>query len=216
MHKRQAGFQNFTMRNFSMLLALLAMLVTSACETTSNWLKGRRTADPEDVIIDAPQANQYLNELQELASGDPATQAEIYADAEAAATLTPNPQTKLRYALVLATAGHPGTNTLESQKVLRDLQTQADMMTSAESALATIYLNNVENRIVIESELRRLRSSTSRAASTEQAAIERRISTVESENRRLRESLADAEATIEALSAIERSIRAQSENDALR
>ena len=100
--------------------------------------------------------------------------------------------------------------------MLRDLQTQADMMTSAESALATIYLNNVENRIVIESELRRLRSSTSRAASTEQAAIERRISTVESENRRLRESLADAEATIEALSAIERSIRAQSENDALR
>ena len=210
MHKRQTG-----LRNCSMLIAMLALLVTSGCETTSNWLKGRRTAEPEDVLIDAPQANQYLNELQELASGDPATQAEIYADAEAAATLTPNPQTKLRYALVLATAGHPGTNTLESQKVLRDLQTQSNMMTSAEAALATIYLNNVEDRIVIESELRRMRASTSQAASTEQAAIERRISMVESENRQLRESLADAEATIQALSAIERSIRAQSENDVL-
>ena len=86
MHKRQAGI-----RNYSMLLALLALLVASGCETTSNWLKGRRTAEPEDVLIDAPQANQYLNELQELTSGDPATQAEIYADAQAAATLPPGP-----------------------------------------------------------------------------------------------------------------------------
>jgi predicted RNase H-like nuclease (RuvC/YqgF family) len=64
----------------------------------------------------------------------------------------------------------------------------------------------------VESELQRLRSSTSRAASSEQAAVERRITTVESENRQLRESLAEAEAKIEALSSIERSIREQSGN----
>lgn len=207
MHRRQSGIRIFTVT-----LTLLALVLTSGCEATSNWLKGRRTAEPEDVLIDAPQANQYLNELQELSTGDPATQAEIFADAQSAATLTPDPQTKLRYALVLGTAGHPGTNMVEAQGVLRDLLSQTEMMTSAEVALATIYLNNVEDRIVLDAELRRLRSSTSRAASSEQAAIERRIAMVESENRQLRESLADAESKIEALSSIERSIREQSGN----
>jgi hypothetical protein len=175
-------------------------------------LKGRRTAEPEDVLIDAPQANQYLNELRDLAGGDPATQAEIYADSQSAATLTPDAQTKLRYALVLATAGHPGTSIVESQRILRELLSQTEMMTSAEVSLASIYLNNVEDRIVLESELQRSRSSTSRAASSEQAALERRIASVESENRQLRESLAEAESKIEALSSIERSIREQSGN----
>jgi hypothetical protein len=207
MHRRQAGI-----RIYGIVLALLALVVTSGCESTSNWLKGRRTAEPEDVLIDAPQANQYLNELRDLAGGDPATQAEIYADSQSAATLTPDPQTKLRYALVLATAGHPGTSIVESQRILRELLSQTEMMTSAEVSLASIYLNNVEDRIVLESELQRSRSSTSRAASSEQAAIERRIASVESENRQLRESLAEAESKIEALSSIERSIREQSGN----
>jgi hypothetical protein len=207
MHKRLA-----TIRIFSFTLALLALLVASGCETTSNWLKGRKTADAEDVTLDAPQTNQYLIELQDLASGDPATQAEIYADAEAAATLTPDPQTRLRYALVLATTGHSEWNAGEAQGILRDLLSQTEMMNSVEVALATIYLNEVEDRIVLESELGRLRSSASRATTTEDAAIARRISTIENENRQLRESLADAESKIEALSSIERSIREQNEN----
>lgn len=199
-------------RNYSIALALLALVLTSACETTSNWLKGRRTAKAEDVSFDVPAANQYLHELQVLAGGDPATQAEIYADAQSAATLTPGTSTRLRHALVLATTGHSETNSVEAQRILRDLLAQTEMMTSTEVALAAIYLNEVEARIVLESETRRLRASTSRAASTEQAAIARRISVVENENRRLRESLADAEAKLEALSSIERSIREQSEN----
>ncbi len=207
MHRRLARI-----RTFSIALALLALVVTSGCETTSNWLKGRRTADAEDIALDAPEANHYLVELQELASGDPATQAEIYADAQSAATLTPDTSTKLRYALVLATTGHPETNNVEAQGLFRDVLSQREMMTATEIALATIYLNDVEARIVLESETRRLRASTSRAATTEEAAVARRISTVENENRQLRKSLADAEAKIEALSSIERSIREQSEN----
>ena len=194
---------------------LIAAVVLSGCESTSNWLKGRRTAEPtDDVVIGSSDANVYLTELQTLASGDPATQAEIFADAESAATLTPGTSTQLRYALVLATPGHSGTDPAGAQSIFRELLARPEMLTSAETALATIFLNDVEARIVLDSEARRLRAENTRAATTEEAAIAQRISRVEAENRQLRQSLADAEAKLEAITSIERSIREQSgEND---
>jgi len=192
---------------------MIAVLVVSAgCESTNNWLRGRKTAEAEPVILGAPEANAYLNEMYELASGDPATQAEIFADANSAATITPGTSTRLRYALVLATPGHSETNAAEAQSILRDLLSQTELMNSAEIALATIHLHDVEQRLVLDAETRRLRSENTRAATTEEAAIARRITNVEAENRQLRQSLADAEAKLEALSAIERSIREQSAN----
>lgn len=195
-----------------MIIAVLA--VTAGCESTTNWLKGRRTADAEPVILGAPEANTYLTEMYELASGDPATQAEIFADANSAATITPGTSTRLRYALVLATPGHAETNATEAQSILRDLLSQTELMTPAEIALATIHLHEIEERLVLDAEARRLRAENSRAATTEAAAVARRITNVEAENRRLRQSLADAEAKLDALSAIERSIREQSANTA--
>jgi len=202
-----------TTRGARTTVMLIAVLVVSAgCESTSNWLRGRKTAEAEPVILGAPEANAYLNEMYELASGDPATQAEIFADANSAATITPGTSTRLRYALVLATPGHSETNAAEAQSILRDLLSQTELMNSAEIALATIHLHDVEQRLVLDAETRRLRSENTRAATTEEAAVARRITNVEAENRRLRQSLADAEAKLEALSAIERSIREQSAN----
>ena len=97
-------------------VTLLVIVITSGCQTTTDWLKGRRTANADDpIILGAPEANAYLSELYELASGDPATQAEIYADAESAATLTPGTSTQLRYALILGTPGHSESNGIASQ-----------------------------------------------------------------------------------------------------
>lgn len=197
------------------IAAVVAALLLSGCETTTNWLKGRKTADPTDeLILDSTEANVYLNEMFELISGYPATQAEIYADAESAATLTPGPSTQLRYALVLATPGHSGSNDAEAQRLLRDILAQTEMMTTAETALATIYLRDVETRLVLNSESRRLRSASTQAATTEDAAISQRMARIEAENRQLRESLAEAEGKLEAITSIERSIREQSgDND---
>jgi len=197
------------------IAAVVAALLLSGCETTTNWLKGRKTADPTDeLILDSTDANVYLNEMFELISGYPATQAEIFADAESAATLTPGPSTKLRYALVLATPGHSGSNDAEAQRLLRDILAQTEMMTTAETALATIYLRDVETRLVLNSESRRLRSASTQAATTEEAAISQRMARIEAENRQLRESLAEAEGKLEAITSIERSIREQSgDND---
>jgi hypothetical protein len=159
-----------------------------------------------------PAAKQRLTGSRD--DGYPATQAEIFADAESAATLTPGPSTQLRYALVLATPGHSGSNDAEAQRLLRDILAQTEMMTTAETALATIYLRDVETRMVLNSESRRLRSASTQAATTEDAAISQRMARIEAENRQLRESLAEAEGKLEAITSIERSIREQSgDND---
>jgi hypothetical protein len=202
-----------TVRIFT-LAAIAAALLLSGCETTTNWLKGRKTADPtDDVVFGSADAGTYLSELSELVSGDPATQAEIFADSQSAATLTPGPSTQLRYALVLATPGHSESNDGEAQGILRDVLARPEMMTSSEASLATIYLRDVETRMVLDTEARRLRSENSRAATTEEAAIAQRMSRIETENRRLREALAEAESKLEAITSIERSIREQSEDN---
>lgn len=194
----------------TLVTAIAATLV--GCAQTSDWLKGRRTASADDpVIVGTPDANVYLEELQDLAAGDPATQAEIFADANAAASLTPGPSSTLRLALVLATPGHSESNAERAQSLLREVLTRTQLLTPAEVSLATIHLNNVERLIVASAEARRLRASSSRAAATEERAISQRLVNVEAENRQLRRDLADAESKLEAITSIERSIREQEE-----
>ena len=193
-------------------VAVVAVIVATmvGCTQTTDWLKGRRTAKADDpVILGAPDADVYLRELSDLAAGDPATQAEIFADADAGATLTPGPNTQLRLALVLATPGHPESDPEQAERLLREVLTQTELLTQAEISLATIHLNGVESLIVANAEARRLRASTSRAARTEEQAISQRLASVEAENRQLRRDLEDAEAKLEAITSIERSIREQ-------
>ena len=196
------------------LVVIIATAATlSACTQTRDWLQGRRTATPnEQVILGAPEADAYLQELYELATGDAFTQVEIHADAESAAKLTPDPSTRLRYALVLATPGHAATDAQQAQSLLRELLAQTEMMTPSEVALATLYLRDVEERIVLGAETQRLRVENAEAQTTERRAISQRIASVEAENRRLRAELADAEQKLEAITSIERSIRAQENN----
>jgi hypothetical protein len=189
----------------------LVALLLGGCAQTKELMSGMRKSSPaEDVgILGAPETDQYLQEMYKLVAGDPATQAEIYADARSASTLTPGPSTNLRYALVLAAPGHAESNAEMAQSLLRELLTQAPLMTQAEISLATIHLKSVEQLIVANSDVRRLRASTSRAAQTQEAAASARLTSVEAENRRLRQDLEEAEDKLEAITTIEQSIRAQ-------
>jgi hypothetical protein len=190
---------------------MLVALLLGGCAQTKQLMSGmHNSSSSEDVgILGAPEADQYLQEMYKLVAGDPATQAEIYADARSASTLTPGPSTNLRYALVLATPGHAESNAEMAQSLLRELLTQAPLMTQAEISLATIHLKSVEQLIVANSEVRRLRASTSRAAQTQETAASARLTSVEAENRRLRQDLEEAEDKLEAITTIEQSIRAQ-------
>jgi hypothetical protein len=193
-------------------VAALVVALFAGCSQTKNFLTGK--GSPPSVtgdvgILGAPEAEQYLAELYDLAAGDPATQAEIFADAQSGARLTPGPQTNLRYALVLATPGHAEFDPEQAQSMLREILTQSELMTQAEIALATINLKSVEQLAIANSEARRLRASTSRAAQTQEDATKQRLATVEADNRRLRRELEEAEEKLDAITSIERSIREQ-------
>jgi hypothetical protein len=191
-------------------MTALVAAALSGCGGTTDWIKGRiASSTDESEILGAPEIEIYISELGQIAAGDPAAQAEVYADAAAAAQLTPSPSTNLRFGLVLAIPGHPESNPLEAQKVLREVLTQTLLLTPAEISLATIHLNNVERQIIAASESRRLRSSSSRAAQTQEQALQQRLATVEAENSALRRDLEEAEQKLEAIATIERSIREQ-------
>ena len=191
-------------------LALPLVMLLSACSQTSDWIKDRvSTSSEEPQLLGAQEIDTYITELGQIASGDPAAQAEIYADAATAAQLTPSPATNLRLGLVLAIPGHPESDPERAQSILREVMTQTLLLTPGELALATIHLNSVERQIVANIELNRLRTSTSRAAQSQQQTNKRRMAAIETENQRLRNELAEAEQKLEAITSIERSIREQ-------
>jgi len=200
-------------RTLKTAVLLTAFALLSGCAQTKNWLDkvtpGGGSSSSGTVILGAPSADDYLQTLNSLATGDPATQAEIYADAESRSTLTPDPSTNLRFALVLATPGHSGSDPERAQSMLRESLTQSALMTTSEVALAEIHLEAVEERIVLGSEARRLRQASSRQAQTEEQALSQRIATVEAENRSLRQDLEEAQEKLDAITNIERSIRDQ-------
>ena len=193
--------------------ALVAAVLLAGCAQTKSWIDRVSPGDDErgddNVIVGAPNADDYLLELERLVTGDPATQIEIFADAESRSTLTPDPSTNLRFALILATPGHGETDPQRAQTMLRELLAQTPLMTPSEVALAQIYLEAVEEHIVLAAEARRLRQSSSRAARTEEQAINQRLANVEADNRRLRSELAEAENKLEAITSIEQSLRDQ-------
>lgn len=197
-------------RNMSTMV--FAIMLLGGCAQSKNFMSGMSKSKPAsgDVgILGAPEAEQYLAELHSLATDDPATKAEIFADAQSGSKLTPGPQTNLRFALVLATPGHPEFDPEQAQSLLRELLAQTELMTPAEVSLATIHLKSVEELIVVNAVARRLRASSSRAEQTREAATNQRLAAVEAENRRLRRDLEEAEDKLEAITTIEQSIRAQ-------
>lgn len=194
-------------------IALLALSMLSACEATRSWLQGRQTYDTDPTILGAPETNQYIAELYALVNGDPATQAEIYADAKAASDLTPDPTSNLRFALVMAAPGHAGSDPLAAQSIFRELLAQTELLTPAEISLATIHLREVEQRLVLSAEARRQRAASTRAASTEDTAIRQRMARIEAQNRQLRRSLSEAESKLKAITSIERSVREPATED---
>jgi protein-disulfide isomerase len=193
------------------LVAVATAVLLSGCGTTNkvgNWLRGKDDTGPNDsVIIGAPNAETYINELYELSTGDARKQASIFDDASDTASLTPGPSSTLRLALVLATPGHPQSNAARAAELLRQVLDQEPLLTTAELSLATIYLESAELLAATTTEAAQLRDANTRAARASETEASRRIAAIEAENRRLREALADAEQKLEAITTIERSIR---------
>jgi hypothetical protein len=150
--------------------------------------------------------SETLQLLQKLVKASPAEQAEIVAAAQRDYETAPTPSRQLRFALILATPGHPATDLPRAQRLLRELMANPEMLMSGEQALTFLELQQIDDHLTLEAENRRLQTDAVRADRERLAAVNRRLQLETDENGRLRKELEEARAKLDAIANIERSL----------
>jgi len=184
-----------------------AALLATACTTQ---LAPREHHEPAPVVdraaASAAVLNDYMQLLQRLIQGAPAEQAEIVATAQKDYETAPTPSRELKFALVLATPGHPATDQPRAQRLLRELMANPEMLMSGERALAFVQLQQIDDILTVRSENSRLQGDAVRADREKLTAANRRLQSETDENARLRKELDEARAKLDAIANIERSL----------
>jgi hypothetical protein len=158
---------------------------------------------PQNLSPIAP----LLDMMNSLPTGDPARQAEVFQSAKDAAELTPTTSNRLKFALALATPGHSGSDPVAAQRQLAELLARPETLLPIERLLAAVELQEVEQRLILQAENKRVRDDALHDDSRDKlAAATRRLAAESDENARLRKALDEERAKLEAVTHIERSI----------
>ena len=147
-----------------------------------------------------------LEMMSSLPQGDPAQQAEIFQSIKTHAEVTPTPNNRLKYALALATPECSCSDPVAAQRQLSELLARPETMVPVERLLATVELKEVEQRLILQAENKRLRDDAPPDDREKLQATNRRLTAESDENARLRKALDEARAKLEAITHIERSI----------
>ena len=194
------------------ILGVCALL--SAC-AGGGTLLGTRPAPDRSVdtgiaassSLETRSLGIYLETMQALIEGDAVLQAEVMDAAAEAAALSPTTTNRLRLALALATPGHPGADGLRAQRELAALLAAGDTLLPEERTLATIHLQEVEERLILDTAARQQRERSESEVAELAADSAEQLRAAQEDNRRLRDQLAEAQQKLEAITSIERSIR---------
>lgn len=161
------------------------------------------------AVTQAALLASYLEVLQRVVQGTPAEQAEILSGARREFETAPTPSHELKYAMVLATPDHPGTDTAKAQQLLRELIATQETLLPAERAMAFLALKNVDQTLSQQAANQRLQASAEDHTTDHDrglAALNRRLQSELDENARLHKELDDAHAKLDAIANIERAL----------
>jgi hypothetical protein len=196
----------------------------AACTLVIGWItacgfggafvhpKPAAPAEPEHTQ-DLSPITPLLDMMGNLPKVDPARQAELFQSAKDGAELTPTTSNKLKYALALATPGYSGSDPVAAQRQLSELLARPETLLPAERLLALVELKEVEQRLILQAENKRLRDEALHDESRDKLqATNRRLAAESDENVRLRKALDEARAKLEAVTHIERSINDRGTN----
>lgn len=186
-------------------IACLSLSVAACTTWTSLGSKAPAEAVPASPS-EAEIVAGHLDVMNRLGAGTPAEQAEIVESARRAYLELPGPSRQLRYACVLATPAHGGSDPAGARTLLGELLAAPERLGAAERALAQIVYREVNARLSLESELRELRTAMEQADHERAAAANRRIQAQAAENARLKKELDEALAKLEAIAELERSL----------
>jgi hypothetical protein len=191
------------------IAALAGMGGCGVLNGTLSNTKAAPPAVPERQMADLGPITPLLEMMSSLPQGDPAQQAELFQSAKDAAALSPTTSNRLRYALALATPGHSGSDPVAAQRQLSELLARPETLLAVERLLALVELQEVDQRLVLRAENKRLRDEASHDDTDTHdklLAVNRRLAAESDENARLRKALDEARAKLDAVTHIERSI----------
>ena len=186
-------------------IACCALLLT-ACGASLPLKRPRDTQALPTVDRNSTEAGLiagYLDTCLKVARGTPAEQAEVLATTHNDYSAAPTPSRVLRYAMVLSTPGHAGSDPVVAQRLLREVLASPETLLPAERALAFLQLQQVERQQTLQADVRRLQTGAERNANDRIAQLTRRLTTESEENTRLKKALADAQAKLDAIANIE-------------
>jgi hypothetical protein len=145
--------------------------------------------------------------MQRLSQAPAAEQAELLAAGRAGYERSPQGGAQLRYALLLATPGHPGRDAPQAQRLLRQLVAQPETLVPIERAVALVELAQLDRELGLKAENDRMQSDAQRGDHERvAAAAQRRLQAEIDENAKLRKQLEDAQAKLDAVANIERNL----------
>jgi len=190
--------------------ALAAVLALAGCSIVP-----QRPAPPpppadtpsndRDLAAAVLMANTFQTMLR-LTQAAPAEQAEIVSAARDAYQDSPRGETQLRYALLLATPGHPARDVKTAQMLLRELAAQPEELVPIERAVVLVELAQLDRESDLQADNQELQSSALRTDEERSAADQRRLQAETEENVRLRRELETAQAKLDAIATIERNL----------
>jgi hypothetical protein len=192
-------------------VCVLAVCGIGACGASGPFGREKQPApsEPARAPLDLSPISPLLGMMASLPQGDPARQAEMFQSAKDAAELTPTTSNKLKYALALATPGYSGSDPVAAQRQLAELLARPETLLPVERLLALVELKEVEQRLILQAENKRMRDDASHGDNDTRdklQAINRRLAAESDENVKLRKALDEARAKLEAITHIERSI----------
>jgi hypothetical protein len=199
-------------------VTLLSALALAACTSSTSGRLFNGSAIAQSTALPIPQPTEgastvsedvgmYLQMMRDLIEGDEVLQADTFRSVADAVSSAPTTTNRVRYALALATPGHPGTNLEEAQQRLSEVLAAGSALLPEERALVTVQLKEVEHRLILDSEARRLQRELEAATTAQDTESAQRLQAALDENRRLEAELKDAREKLDAITNIERSIR---------
>jgi hypothetical protein len=145
--------------------------------------------------------------MQLLSQAPAAEQAELLAAARSGFERSPQGSAQLRYALLLATPGHPGRDPPKAQTLLRQLAAQPETLIPLERAVVLVELAQLDRELGLKADNERMQSEAQRGDHERvAAAAQHRLQAEIDENAKLRKQIEEAQAKLDAIANIERNL----------
>ncbi len=192
----------------AILSLTVLMSAVSGCASVEGWLPKRSPAvAPAGPDREADTGRALLDAIALLQVDSASTQAELVASAKAAADAAPTVANRLRYAAYLAIPRQPAADPVAARRQLSEILAQPELLRPAERIVATLLLDEVDDRLVLQAEADRLRQELAfREKERPVTPTPKRTPSEADEIARLKRALEDAQRKLDAVTEVERSM----------